>query len=110
MAARSSPEELAEQARFVFRGTVKKTKAATMPVPDKTKTAVVRVDEIIHAPPLMKDWAGKDITVLLGGRKKVAKGQEAVFYANGWLYGEGIAVQALDHHAVGKAPSALHMH
>ena len=45
----------------------------------------------------------------LGGRKKVKKGQQAVFYTNGWLFGDGVAVQSIDHEDVGKAPAAFAM-
>ena len=85
----SRHEELAQQARFVFKGTVQKLKAATMrDVKVDARTAIVRVDEIIHASEALSNYAGKNITVQLGGRKKVSKGQQAVFYTNAWLFGE----------------------
>jgi len=75
MAAKSSakswPSRLA-----LFQGHGKKTKARPCPCRIR-QDRIVRVDEVIHAPPAMKDYAGKDITVLLTGRKKVAKGQQA---------------------------------
>jgi len=108
MPASSRAEDLAQQARFVFKGTVKKLKAATMAeVPVTDRTIVVRVDEVIHAPETLSHYAGKDITVELGGRKKAAVGQEAVFFANGWLFGKSVAVQSIDHHPVGKTTAAL---
>lgn len=108
MPASSKAEALARQARFIFKGTIQKLKAATMPgVPVNDRTAVVRVDEIIQAPEALSHYAGQEITVQLGGRKKIRKGQQAIFYANGWLFGEGIAVQSIDQQAVEKAPAAL---
>ncbi len=108
MPASSRAENLAQQARFVFKGTVKKLKAATMAeVPVTDRTVVVRVDEVVHAPETLSHYAGKDITVELGGRKKVAVGQEAVFFTNGWLFGKSVAVQSIAYHPVGKATADL---
>src|SRR5438105_14715477 len=110
MPASSNAEALAQQARFIFKGTAHKLKAANMPgVPVNDRTAVVRVEEIIHAPEVLSHYAGQEITVQLGGRKKVKKGQQAVFYTNGWLFGDGVAVQSIDHEDVGKAPAAFAM-
>lgn len=104
MPSSSSPEE----ARFVFKGTVQKLKAATMSdVPVDERTAVVRVDEVIHASEALSHYAGQNITVLLAGKKKFKKGQQAVFYANGLVFGESVAVQAVDQHDVDKTPAAL---
>src|SRR5689334_13238414 len=110
MPASSKAEALAQQARFIFKGTVQKLKATSMPgVPVNDRTAIVRVDEIIQAPEALSHYAGQEITVQLGGRKKVKKGQQSIFYANGWLFGDGVAVQSIDHHEVEKTPAALAM-
>jgi len=104
----SGHEELARQARFVFKGTVQKLKAATMrDVKVDARTATVRVDEIIHAPEALSNFTGKNITVQLGGRKKVKKGQRAVFYTNALLFGESVMVESIDHEEVTKVPAAL---
>ena len=108
MPSSSSPDALAQEARFVFKGTVQKLKAATMSgIPVNDRTVVVRVDEVIHAPEALSHYAGQNITVLLAGKKKFKKGQQAVFYANGLVFGESVAVQAVDHHDVGKTPAAM---
>ena len=97
MADKLSEEEVSLLANFVFKGTVRKLRAATMPeVPVTARTAVVRVDEIVEAPATMADFAGRDITVELGGSRKVKVGEQSVFYANGWIFGEGLAVRSLD--------------
>ena len=93
-----SAEELSRLANFVFKGTVLKLKAATMAaVPVTDKCVVVRVEEIIEAPDAMTDFAGREITVELGGGKKIKKGEQAIFYSNGWIFGEGLAVRSLYH-------------
>ncbi len=108
MPRRSGSDARAQEARFVFRGTVKKLRAATMrEVPIDAGTVVVRVDEVIQAPEAMSHYAGQDITVLLPAKKKVKQGQQSVFYTNGLLFGDSVAVQAMDHHEVEKMPAAI---
>jgi hypothetical protein len=87
-----------EEPRFVFKGTVRKLRASTEPeVKASPRTAVVRVDEVIHAPEVLADMAGHDVTVELGGRDKLATGQQAMFFAHGWVFGESVAVYAVHH-------------
>lgn len=107
MPARSR-EDLAKQSRFAFRGTVQRLRATTIPGLGATdRTVVVRVDEVIHAPEALGDWTGKEITVQLGSRERVREGEETIFYTNGWLYGESIAVISIGHRPVGRARRAL---
>ncbi|HEX8068353.1 MAG TPA: hypothetical protein VF546_00275 [Pyrinomonadaceae bacterium] len=101
-------EDLIQQARFVFKGTVVKLKSAAMAgVPVTERTVVVRVDEITHAPEALRDTTGQDITVQLGGRKQVKRGEQYLFYANGWVFGDGLACQAVDYEPAAKTPLAL---
>lgn len=107
MPERSKADELAKQARFIFYGTVKKLKAATLPEikkAERERTVVVRVDQVLEAPPIFSNRAGQDITVQLKKGEKVSVGQQAQFYTNGWLIGnQGIAVTSLGHRTVPKA-------
>jgi len=112
MPARSPSKELAAQAKFVFQGTVKKLKAATLKeVPVTARTVVVRCDRIVQAPDVLSDYAGQDLTVQLADGEKVKAGETYVFYTNGWIFGEGIAVQSLGHEeATAPAMAALSFH
>lgn len=104
----SNTDDLTKQARFVFKGTVQKMRAATIPdIEDTSGTAIVRVEQIIHSPEALSHFAGQDITVQLKGKKGMKKGAEAVFYTNGWLFGESIAVVSLGQHAVEEAPEGM---
>jgi len=97
-----------EEARFVFKGTVQKLKAATMSeISADQRTAIVRVDEVIHAPEVLSQYAGQNITVIMGGKKKLRKGQQSVFYSNGVLFGDSVAVEAVDYHEIEKMPAAM---
>jgi len=99
MAEGTRSEELAAQAKFIFQGTVRRVRAATMrEVPVTDNTVVVRVDRLIHAPEALTDYAGQEITVQLGAGE-VEQGQTYVFYANGWVFGDSLAVQSLGHEA-----------
>jgi hypothetical protein len=96
MPASQSKTKTVTKPTFVFKGTIKKLKSATMKdVPVNDRTAVVTVDQIIEAPPGLADYNGQDITVQLSGRAKVSVGQEMIFHTISWMYGDSIAVQAL---------------
>jgi hypothetical protein len=109
----SDSASLAEKAKFVFQGTVKAAKAATLKqVAVSDRTLVVRVDRVIHAPEALSDYAGQDVTVLLAsGESKLKGGQTVIFYTNGWIFGESLAVQSVGHElATPTAEAALSSH
>ena len=81
------------QSKFVFAGTVQELEAATMAmVQDTEKTAIVTVDEIFEAPEMLRNFVNRAITVQLLEPGSVEVGQQAVFFTNGWLLGDSIAV------------------
>jgi hypothetical protein len=108
MATKPSQADMDAQAKFVFHGTVKKLRAATpgLDIPDKEKLAVVHVDDIVRAPEVLHGVVGGDITIRLRDDEKIKQGDQATFYAQGWLFGKSIALQSLGHQAVGKAAAA----
>jgi hypothetical protein len=104
---REARSEAADPA-FVFRGTVKKIRSATMKeVPVGDRTAIVHVDQVIESPKSFVHYEGQDITVELEGRKKVAAGDELIFHANSWIFGESVAVRAVTLEKVTNAHAAL---
>ncbi len=112
MLASSRVKDLAQQAKFVFQGTVKKLKAATLKeVPVSDRTVIVRVDRVMQAPEVLSVYSGHDITVQLAAGEKVKSGQTFIFYTNGWIFGEGLAVQSVGHEeATAPATAALSLH
>ena len=97
MLASPLAERLAQKAKFVFKGVVRKVKASTMAeLSADDATAVVNVQQILHAPPFLARFQGKDITVRIPAAKKLEPNQEAVFFANGLRVGDSVAVQAID--------------
>lgn len=108
MPTKVSEDTLAQQANFIFKGTVQKLRAATMPdIPLDDRTVIVRVDEIIQAPEALADYAGREITVALSGKKAVKEGEQAIFYTNGWIFGEGLAVRSLDQRPARRGVAAM---
>jgi hypothetical protein len=113
VAKKARSEELAGKAKFAFEGTVQKEKATAMKeVPATDRTVVVRVDRIIHAPEALTDFAGQDVTVRLADKEGAVKaGQSFVFYTNGWVFGDGLAVQSVGHEkATRRMAAALSVH
>jgi len=103
-----SSRKPAPQANFIFKGTVQKLKAAAMKnVPVDDRTAVVRVDQVVEAPKALTGYDGQNITVRLAGRQQVKQGQQLLFHAQGWIFGDGIAVQSLSHEPIKPMHAAL---
>ncbi|HYR91803.1 MAG TPA: hypothetical protein VE422_47600 [Terriglobia bacterium] len=93
---KASVEELSAQAQFVFRGTVRQRGAATLDqVALSRETLIVGVEEILKSPDVLMDFEGMDITVQLARGQRVEVGKTYIFYTNGWLYGQGLAVQCV---------------
>ena len=99
MATSPQVDDLSRQSTFTFVGTVKELNAATMAeeVPVTESTAVVHVDQVLQAPPMLANRDGTDMTVLLSDPEPVQEGQQATFFTTGWVYGEDIAVQEVGH-------------
>jgi hypothetical protein len=104
----ASSSEKAPEASFIFKGTVKKLKAATMRnVEVNDRTAVVTVNQVIEAPKALAGYGGKDITVQLSGRQKIKVGQELIFHANPTVWGDSVAVQSVSQEPVKRTHAAM---
>jgi len=91
-----SKKRVAPAATFIFKGTIKKIKAATVTAaPVSNRTCIVTVDQIIEAPQNLAGYAGQDITVELNSRRKLNVGDIMIFHSISWLFGEGVAVRSL---------------
>ena len=91
---------------FIFKGTIKKLKSATMKeVPVDKNTAVVTVDQVIESPADLAGYDGQDLTVQLSSMHKV--GEMLIFNTVSWLYGESIAVRSLNEEPIKPSHSAM---
>ena len=86
--------KLLKEAPFSFLGTVERVGAATTgEVPIDKRTAIVHVDQVLHAPEAFSQLAGTRVTVQLAADAK--EGQQYTLFANGLSYGTGLAVSEL---------------
>ncbi|MDX6500450.1 MAG: copper resistance protein [Blastocatellia bacterium] len=83
-------------ATFLFKGTIREVKSATMPnVPVDKNTVIAVVDQVLEAPSSLAKLGGHRVTVKLSGRQKVAIGDQLIFHAHGWIFGPSVAVESM---------------
>jgi hypothetical protein len=86
--------QIIRNARIIFVGSVEKPGASNVSlVPASSRTALVRVREVLDAPATMGELRGQVVTILLVKEGSVQAGQTAIFFTNGWMYGENNAVR-----------------
>ena len=85
---------LLKKSQFSFIGTVERLGSATMgDVPIDDRTAVVRVDQVLHAPAAFAQIAGSRVTLQLSADEGAPeKGSQWTFFATGAAFGESIAL------------------
>ena len=85
--------DLSRRASFVFRGRVKAVGKSNLDgVEPDDRMAMVRVDDVVVAPPILGDLTGRTITVYLESAKGVRANDQATFFATSWHYGRNIGV------------------
>jgi hypothetical protein len=81
---------------FVFTGLVTKIRAATLPEVPTDNTIIMQIEHIIKAPPMFTSITGQQITVRFQELPSVAEGNVLTVFANGWIFGQSIAVDAVN--------------
>ena len=71
--------------------------------------AVVRVEDVFSAPKMLGNLTGKEITVQLSAPHTARLRNKLIFFAQGWLYGESIAVLEVGHIQVTKDNTSLRL-
>jgi hypothetical protein len=90
--------ELVGRSPIVFRGKLAELGAAGLAViRDTSATARVSIDHVFRAPDVLTLDRQKEVTVLLLDPTSVRAGDAFVFFATGWMYGDGIAVREVAH-------------
>ncbi|MFE4516949.1 hypothetical protein ACFRMQ_22455 [Kitasatospora sp. NPDC056783] len=89
--------DLVRSAPLSFLGTVTRvggTSLAAVPAEARNeRTAVVRVDQVLHAPDAFRQLGGSEVTVQLAAADDLLKvGDTAAFFTRGMVYGEGLGV------------------
>jgi len=89
---------LAKQSSIIFSGTVSQLGAVSfVGVPQSPQTIVVRVDSVLKKPSAVSLKKGDNITVEVKDPSAFQQGAQATFYAEGWIFGSGVAVKELGH-------------
>jgi hypothetical protein len=90
----ASIRELADEASFIFEGTLRRTKAVTsLSLQPTDETAVVHVDRILRGPPALAGFKGQEITVELRQPSASHAGHRFTFFTVGLHFGDGLAVR-----------------
>ena len=102
---------LVKQSSIIFTGTVSQVAATSFAgVPKSAQTIVVRVDSVLKKPAAVSLKKGDNVTVEVKDPAAFQDGTRATFYAEGWIFGSGVAVKELSHEIVpsGGTPSAAY--
>jgi hypothetical protein len=87
-------DALTRSSHIIFLGRVVKLQAANVEVLKAGEnTAVVRVEELLDAPEGVAGLKGQDVTVELSRAQGMKTEQQAVFFTNGVLFGQHLAVK-----------------
>jgi len=94
------PEHQTETNRiptFVFEGTVMHLHASTESnVQSTVSTAILRVDNILHASEALQNYTGVHITLHHNGPTDLRQGQRAFFFTEVLIYSESLLVQEVE--------------
>lgn len=95
--------KLLRQSAFSFLGTIEHLGAATMAdVPVDARTAIVVVDQVLHAPAAFSQIANTRVTLQLAAKGAAPKvGDRAAFFANAIAFGDSLALTE-----VGRVPAS----
>jgi hypothetical protein len=97
MARARRSDALLERSRFVFRGTVTKLGASNVKLLHPSdKTAVVRVEDVYRGNEATNHLQGREVTVLLRRVVGDEAGKTLIFFSNGFLFGENVAVREVE--------------
>jgi hypothetical protein len=96
----TSRHEWLKRCGIVFIGRVVKVGDVSFAgVPRSARTVVVRVDEVLEKPPAVSLVKGDTVTVEVKEPSQFRDGARVTFYANGWIFGNGLAVHEVGHEA-----------
>jgi hypothetical protein len=93
--------QLTPKAEFIFSGTITLVRSATFDLEDVSEMAVVRVEEVLYGPAMLKNYKGKDVTVRLNQPKDAKPGSRLVFFAKLLSLGDSLGVSEIGSLSVG---------
>jgi hypothetical protein len=93
-----SVSELIRASSLIFTGTILESGTSSVPAVRPNQDLIVaRVDRALRVDPALGDLVGKHVTILAATPQTLHVGQQAVFFTQSWIHGQGIAVRELDH-------------
>jgi hypothetical protein len=93
-----SQAALVQESSIIFVGTVSQLGATSFAdVPKSAQTIVVRVESVLKKPRAVSLKKGDHVTVEVKDPDAFRPGMEVTFYADGWMFGSGVAVRELSH-------------
>ncbi|HEX6681104.1 MAG TPA: hypothetical protein VF063_10695 [Gaiellaceae bacterium] len=103
-----SIKDLLASSSFAFTGVVEAAGRSTVAsIPADERTVVVRVSEVLHAPPRVRLPPGSRVTVQLSPELPTLEpGASSTFFAEGLAYGETLAVAEIGRTAVEDAAAS----
>jgi len=98
VSGQTARHEWLKQCGIVFIGRVVKVGDVSFAdVPRSARTVVVRVDEVLEKPAAVSLVKGDKVTVEVKEPSQFRDGARVTFYANGWIFGNGLAVREVGH-------------
>jgi hypothetical protein len=92
--AQPSFVDLVRESQFIVGGTVSRLGQGTMSiVPDTENIIALRVERVYQAPKALSPLVGDELTILVKGPTGLQINDRMIFFARGWLIGDGIAVE-----------------
>ena len=98
VSGQTSRQEWLKRCGIVFVGRVVKVGDVSLAdVPRSARTVVVHVDEVLEKPAAVSLVRGDKVTVEVKEPSRFRDGARVTFYANGWIFGNGLAVREVGH-------------
>jgi hypothetical protein len=91
-------EELVIRSSFIFSGTlVSRGQSALRSISARSELVIARLENALHVDPVLGSLDGRPITVLSAQGGELSVGNRFIFFANGWVHAEEIAVHEVAH-------------
>lgn len=91
-------ERLVEESSLIFKATVSRLNHSNEPgFPSGERSVLAHIDGVFRAGSALGDLAGRSVTIELLQGHRPSVGDQAVFFANGLVYGAQIAVREVGH-------------
>jgi hypothetical protein len=85
-------EALANESKFILRGSINKNASKVFDGPITDNTVILRINQVIKAPEVLGNLGGKDVAIELKNSKSINTNSEQIFFANAWWYGKQIGL------------------